>query len=63
MIVNAIIAKSQEIVNNENRNITLSDLQNLNIDGEAVSALITNETATLTYKGFKFVIDSSFNIN
>lgn len=62
MIVNAIVAKSQEIVNNENRNITLNDLQNLTIDGEAVSALITNETATLSYKGFSFTIDSSFNI-
>lgn len=63
MIVNAIVAKSQEIVNNENRNITLNDLQNLNIDGEAVSALITNDTATLSYKGFSFTIDSSFNIS
>ena len=62
---NALISKvgnmMQEAIDN-NKELTIQDLENLKIDGYKVSSAVTAEAALIVVDVYKFSIDTTFTL-
>lgn len=47
---------------NQDLQYTIQDLENLEVEGHVVSVVLTEEFATITIDGYKFNIDTGFNL-